>query len=272
MDSRPVLEVEDLRVEYPVVRGGVFPREVDRIRAVRGVSMVVNRSEIVGVVGESGSGKTSLLRACALLERPVAGSVRVEGTELLSLGTAELEEVRRGVQVVFQSPYWSLNPARRIGVSAREPMDALHSGPRRGRRRRVLDALHSVGLDSTAAGRSSQELSGGMRQRASIARALTVSPRLLLADEPVSSLDVSVQAQVLELIRALRDQFGLAVLLVTHDLAVVRAVCDSVVVMKDGLVQESGKTEAIFAEQRSEYTRELFAAARAVHRGEISGG
>lgn len=269
MSEQPILTIRNLNVDYPVVRGALFPRVVDRVRAVDNVSLAVQPGEIVGVVGESGSGKTSLLRGCVLLEQPSSGEVVFDSTDLQSLSGHELNEIRKRIQIVFQSPYWSLNPARRIGAAVREPLDRLNVGIRRTRSDTVLGALQSVGLDAVTADRFSGELSGGQRQRSSVARALTVAPRLLLADEPVSALDVSVQAQVLDLIRELRDTYQMAVLLVTHDLAVVRSVCDSVIVMRSGRVVEQGRVEQVFAAPQADYTRLLLRAANAVHRGEV---
>ena len=254
-----LLEVAGLGVDFPV-RGAAFaPRQ--QLRAVDDVSFSVDRGAIVGVVGESGSGKTTLGRAILRLVEPTRGSVRFDGIDLAGRDARALLPVRRRLQAVFQDPAGSLNPVMRIGAAIGEAF-AIHGiGDRRDRPARVAALLDRVGLAADTADRLPHTLSGGQRQRVGIARALAVGPDMIIADEAVSALDVSVQAQIVNLLADLRADLGLAMLFIAHDLAVVDHLCDRVVVLYLGRVMEAGRTEAVFGAPRHPYTRALLAAA-----------
>ncbi len=254
-----LLEVAGLGVDFPV-RGAAFAPP-QALRAVDDVSFSVDRGAIVGVVGESGSGKTTLGRAILRLVEPTRGSVRFDGIDLAGLDARALLPVRRRLQAVFQDPAGSLNPVMRIGAAIGEAF-AIHGiGDRRDRPARVAALLDRVGLPADAADRLPHALSGGQRQRVGIARALAVGPDMIVADEAVSALDVSVQAQIVNLLADLRADLGLAMLFIAHDLAVVDHLCDRVVVLYLGRVMEAGRTEAVFGAPRHPYTRALLAAA-----------
>jgi oligopeptide transport system ATP-binding protein len=231
------------------------------VRALDGVDLTVRRGECVALVGESGSGKTTLGRCLVRLLEPDAGSVRFRGDDLLALPRRQLRRRRRSFQMVFQDPQESLNPRLRIADALAEPMAAHGLAPRGGRRRRVAELLERVGLAAATAERYPHELSGGQRQRVGIARALATEPELLVADEPVSALDLSVRAQVLALLGQLREELGLAVLLIAHDLAVVERTAERVVVLHAGRVVEEAPTAELFARPGHPYTAQLLAAA-----------
>ncbi|MCB9513278.1 MAG: ABC transporter ATP-binding protein [Candidatus Latescibacteria bacterium] len=249
------MQVRGLEKRYPGGRGG------GTLAALRGVDLDLRRGEILGVAGESGCGKTTLARCILALERPDAGSVAVDGRALAGLDRRALRGLRRRMQLVFQDPYGSLNPRLRVGDIVGEGL-TVH-GLARGaeRARRVAALLERVGLDPAEARRRPHEFSGGQRQRVGIARALACGPDLLVADEPVSALDVSVQAQILLLLDELRRSMGLAILIISHDLAVLRQLCDRVAVMYLGQVVEEGPAEAVLGDPRHPYTRALRAAA-----------
>ncbi|HSL82896.1 MAG TPA: ATP-binding cassette domain-containing protein [Thermoanaerobaculia bacterium] len=261
----PLLEAEGLVKTYRPA-GGLprFGRSWGRgrapVRAVDGVDLVVDRGECVALVGESGSGKTTLGRCLVRLLEPDEGSVRFRGEDLLALSRGELRRRRRAFQTVFQDPYDSLSPRLRVGELLAEPLAAHGVVPRRARPARVAELLERVGLPADAAQRYPHEFSGGQRQRIGIARALATEPELLVADEPVSALDLSVRAQVLALLARLREELGLAVLLIAHDLGVVERVADRVVVMRGGRVVEEAPTGDLFARPAHPYTRDLLAA------------
>jgi peptide/nickel transport system ATP-binding protein len=258
--SRALLEVDGLVVSYPLPRTRLFG-PAPHLRVLHGVGLEVAPGESFGLVGESGSGKSTLARAVLALERPDAGSVRLLGRDLLRLAPAELRAMRRHVQMVFQDPYGSLDPRHAVLRIVAEPLQALlpPESPRV-TRARVVEALEAVGLDSAALGRFPHEFSGGQRQRIAIARALVTEPDLIVADEPVSSLDVSVQAQVLNLMRDLQEEKGLAFLFIGHDLSVVRHVASRVGVMYLGRIVEEGPTAEVFARPLHPYTKALVAA------------
>jgi len=254
----PLIQARDLVKEYPGPHGlwGGGPP----VRALRGVSVAVERGETLAVVGESGSGKTTLGRCLLRLTEPGAGTVAFDGTDLLALKAEELRRWRRRAQIVFQDPGAALNPRMTIGAAVREPLIAHGIARGSDAAQRVAEALTEVGLDPTHADRYPHELSGGQKQRAVIARALILKPEFLVLDEPVSSLDVSVAAQVLNLLADLRDVRGLTYVLIAHDLRVVRHLADRVAVMYAGNVVETGPVAAIYASPRHPYTAALLSA------------
>jgi peptide/nickel transport system ATP-binding protein/oligopeptide transport system ATP-binding protein len=270
-----LLEVVDLKRHFdaPV---GAFGRRVP-LRAVDGVSFTVSPGRTFGLVGESGCGKTTLARTILRLIEPTAGAVRLDGRDVTSLSRRALKPLRRRMQMVFQDPYASLPPRRTIARSLREPLDAHGVGARRERGARVTELLRMVGLDPAAGERYPHEFSGGQRQRIAIARALALRPRLLVADEAVSSLDVSVKSQVLNLLADLQDRFGLGMVFISHDLAVVQHVADDVGVMYLGRLVETAPVRRMFAMPAHPYTRALLDAVpvpdpqRAPHRGALPG-
>ncbi|MFI6643388.1 dipeptide ABC transporter ATP-binding protein [Streptomyces sp. NPDC050504] len=260
-ERRAIAEVRDLVVEFAGSRR-LFARRAEPVRAVRGVSLAVAEGETLGLVGESGSGKSTTARTLAGLQRPTSGSVLFDGRDVSGAsGDAALRrELSRDVQVVFQDPYASLNPRRTVEQIVTTPLTVHTRLDAAQRRERAAELLEQVGLEAAHLGRYPHEFSGGQRQRIGIARALAVRPRLIIADEPVSALDVSVQAQVLNLLMDLREEFGLSLLFVSHDLAVVRHFCDRVAVMRAGEVVETGGRDAVFGRPAHAYTRELLAA------------
>ena len=231
------------------------------VAALRGVSLQVGDGQRVGIVGESGSGKSTLLRIIAGLDRPTSGSVLVDGVDIARTPERRLGFLAERLALVLQDPMGSLDPRMRVGDIIAEPLAARRAGTRAERAERVAHLLTEVGLPVSAARRYPHQFSGGQRQRISIARALAGRPRVLVADEPVSALDVSVRAQVLNLLADLADAHQLTLVLVAHDLAVVRHVCEHVVVMRDGLVVESGPTEQVYTTPSAAYTRRLVEAA-----------
>jgi oligopeptide transport system ATP-binding protein len=259
-EAAPLLEARDIAVTYAQPTG-MF-RRAHRVRAVAGVSLTLRRGQTLGIVGESGSGKSTLARALLRLT-PCEGRLTFEGRDLQPLGAAEMRPLRRRMQLIFQDPFGSLSPRLSVGAIVAEGLRAHE--PAMGARERdaeAVRALEAVGVDPAARGRTPDAFSGGQRQRIAIARALILKPSLLVLDEPTSSLDRSVQREVLALLRALQDAYGLTYLFITHDLAVVRAMADEILVMKDGAVVERGPTEAVFARPAAEYTRSLIEAAR----------
>ncbi|MFN8119183.1 MAG: ABC transporter ATP-binding protein [Micropruina glycogenica] len=266
MSGDAVYEVTDLVRTFG--RGG-------HVRALDGVSLQVERGQRLGIVGESGSGKSTLIRLMAALDRPSSGSVRFEGREIAGLRERDLGFLRASVQLVFQDPRSSLNPRMTVGSIVTEPLRS-----RRVRRslddvdlgQRLREVLDAVDLPPDAAGRYPHEFSGGQRQRIAIARALAPDPEVLIADEPVSALDVSVRAQVLNLLADLVEARGLTLIFVSHDLAVVRHLCDSVVVMRAGRIEEQGSAEQVFNHPRADYTTSLLAAIPRIRVADVGDG
>jgi oligopeptide transport system ATP-binding protein len=260
MTKDDLLQVTDLVKHFPVKRGLLIDREIDRVRAVDGVSLRVGRGETLGLVGESGSGKSTLCRAVLQLIRPTSGSVTFEGREIAGLSRREMRPLRREMQMIFQDPYASLNPRKRAGQIVGDPLRMQDVAAGAELRRRVHDLLERVGLSSEHYNRFPHEFSGGQRQRIGIARALALQPKLIVADEPVSALDVSIQAQIVNLLDDLQDEFGLTYVFVAHDIGVVRHVSDRIAVMHDGKIVEEGTADAVCERPRDPYTKTLLAA------------
>jgi peptide/nickel transport system ATP-binding protein len=257
-DAPVVLEVTDLTKTYRT-SGGFLGGAGRRVDALRSVSFSLRRGETLGIVGESGSGKSTVARCIARLLEPDSGAVRLDGVDIARLGRRALRPMRRRMQMVFQDPFASLNPRRTVGqLIAEGPI--VHGEAAAQAHRRALELLELVGLDPKSADRFPHEFSGGQRQRIGLARALALEPEILIADEPVSALDVSVQAQVLRLIADIRERLGLSVLFITHDLRVASQVCDAVAVMRNGVIVEIGPVGEVYSNPQHAYTRELFAA------------
>ncbi|GGL59094.1 ABC transporter ATP-binding protein [Halocalculus aciditolerans] len=254
--DEPLLQVRDLEKHYPI-RKGVLKQEVARVRAVDGISFDVHPGETVGIVGESGCGKSTVAKSILRLDDPTAGSVEFDGEDITEYGDRELKRFRREAQMIFQNPDSSFDPRMTIGESVSEPLRIHGVGPRTRRLEIARDLLERVGLNADDADRYPHELSGGQKQRVALARALVVNPRLVVADEPVSALDVSVQAEVLSLLQDIQEEFNLAILFISHDMSVVREVCDRVAVMYLGQIVEIGSTEELFANPEHPYTRAL---------------
>jgi peptide/nickel transport system ATP-binding protein len=256
-----LLELDDLKVHFPVKRGMLFDRTVGHVYAVDGVSLSVTAGQTYGLVGESGCGKTTLGRAVLRLNDITAGRVVFDGTDLAALPAEEMRRARRRLQMVFQDPLGSLNPRQNIESILNEGMAAHGIGDsRQDRRTTTLEILERVGLPAAALSRYPHEFSGGQRQRIGIARALVLSPDLIICDEPVSALDVSIQAQVLNLLEELQESLGLTYLVIAHDLAVVRHLSDRIGVMYLGALVEEAPSDALYAEPRHPYTRALMSA------------
>jgi oligopeptide transport system ATP-binding protein len=255
-----LLEVADLVKHFPIKRGVLIDREVDQVRAVDGVSFSIPRGQTLGLVGESGSGKSTVCRAVLQLTKPTSGSVRFEGAEIAGLSRRQMRPLRRQMQMIFQDPYASLNPRKRIGQIVGDPLKLQGIASGADLRRRVQELLERVGLSAEHYNRFPHEFSGGQRQRIGIARALALQPKLVIADEPVSALDVSIQAQIVNLLDDLQDEFGLTYLFVAHDIGVVRHISDRIAVMHDGKIVEQGTADEVCERPRDEYTKKLLAA------------
>jgi len=255
-----LLEVTDLVKHFPVKRGLLFDRVVDRVRAVDGVSFSVERGETLGLVGESGSGKSTLSRAMLQLLTPTSGSVRFDGREIAGLSRRQMRPLRPDMQMVFQDPYASLNPRKRIGQIVGEPLRVQDRASGAELRRQVQELLEKVGLSPEHYDRYPHEFSGGQRQRVGIARALALRPKLIVADEPVSALDVSIRAQILTLLSDLQEELGLTYVFVAHDIGVVRHVSDRIAVMHDGKIVEQGPADQVCERPSDPYTKTLLAA------------
>jgi oligopeptide/dipeptide ABC transporter ATP-binding protein len=259
MSGTPLVEARSLRKYFPVGRG-LLGRPRTFVRAVEDVSLAIAAGETLGLVGESGCGKSTLGRLILRLIEPTAGDVRFDGRSLLELGPRELRTMRRAMQIVFQDPYGSLNPRMRVASIVGEGLTIHHIGTRQERRERVRALLELVGLPVDAAGRYPHEFSGGQRQRIGIARALAVDPRFIVADEAVSALDVSIQAQILNLLQDLKQRLGLTLLFISHDLRVVEHLSDRVAIMYLGRIVEIGPRDLVYGDAHHPYTRALLSA------------
>lgn len=256
----PLLSVSDLCTWFPVY-GGVLRRRTGEIKAVDGVSFEVEPGQTVGLVGESGSGKTTVGRTLLKLTPATSGKVIFEGADILPMSEAQFRPMRKDIQMIFQDPFGSLNPRMTIHAILSEPLE-IHfpEMSKSDRRERVAELLRLVGLPADTMGRYPHEFSGGQRQRIGIARALAVKPRFIVCDEPVSALDVSVQAQIVNLLQDLQEQFGVAYLFIAHDLAVVQHMSDQVIVMHRGKIVEAASARQIYEDPQHEYTKKLLGA------------
>ena len=260
-NAESILEVRDLVKHFPLTQGILFRRQIGAIKAVDGVSFDLHRGETLGIVGESGCGKSTLAKLLMALERPTSGSVRIHGKDMGAARGAELKRMRRNIQMVMQDPYTSLNPRMTVGDIVGEPFE-IHSDvvPKGGRRRRVQELLEVVGLNPDHINRYPHQFSGGQRQRIGIARGLALQPEIIICDEPVSALDVSIQAQVMNLLERLQNEFDLAYIFIAHDLSVVRHISDRVAVMYLGKVVELGRDSQIYDTPTHPYTQALLSA------------
>ena len=261
--EKPVayLEIRDLQTHFRKRAGSFFAPKVETIRAVDGVTLSLEKGEILGLVGESGCGKSTLSRTVMQLLRPTAGSIILDGEDLALLPPREVRKRRLDFQMVFQDPYASLNPRMTVFDTLAEAIKQRHPRVKGAAlNERVATLMQTVGLDPRFQKKYPHEFSGGQRQRIAIARALAPEPKLIIADEPVSALDVSIQSQILNLLKKLRKELGLTMIFITHDLGVVRYLADRIVVMYKGKVVEEGEAEALFANPRNPYTQKLLAA------------
>jgi ABC-type oligopeptide transport system ATPase subunit len=258
--GEPLLVVKNLKKYFPIKKGILIDRTVDYVKAVDDVSFEIYPGKTLGLVGESGSGKSTTGYCVLELLKPTAGSVRFLGEELTTMKKEELRRMRREMQIVFQDPYASLNPRMTVGNIVAEPLVVHKVGSGARRRKTVEELLEVVGFNPDFVNRYPHEFSGGQRQRIGIARALALNPRLIVCDEPVSALDVSIQAQILNLLKDLQGEFGLTYLFVAHDLAVVRTMSDDIAVMNKGKIVEAGPAEKVYTNPKDEYTKALLAA------------
>ena len=255
-----LLIVENLTKHFPVTRGIVFQKEVASVRAVDGISFTVNRGETLGVVGESGCGKSTMARCIMRLLDPTSGTITFDGRDITHLTRPEMRPVRRELMMIFQDPYASLNPRKRVGFIVAEALEVHKIGTDAEIKRRVQELLEIVGLNPEHYNRFPHEFSGGQRQRIGVARALAVNPKLIVCDEPVSALDVSVQAQILNLLKDLQKEFGLTYVFIAHDLNVVRHISDRVMVMYLGKAVELAGRQELYAHPKHPYTGALLSA------------
>ena len=257
---RPFLEIEGLETHFPVEAGLIFKRRLGTVRAVDGVSLSINEGEVLGVVGESGCGKSTLGRTIVQLIPPTAGTVILEGRNLNQLNARELRRARGDFQMIFQDPYGSLNPRMKVFDTLAEAMRTHKKIPRRELRPRVAELMRKVGLLPRTMKKYPHEFSGGQRQRIAIARALAVEPKLIIADEPVSALDVSIQAQIINLLAQLRQEMKLTIVFISHDLSVVKHISDRIVVMYLGKIVELGDARTVLEKPLHPYTKALISA------------
>ncbi len=258
--SKTLVDIRDLKMYFPLTRGIVLQRVVGYVRAVDGVTFSIERGQTMGLVGESGSGKTTIGRTIVRLYKPTSGQILFENRDLATLEGESMRQIRQRVQMIFQDPFASLNPRFTIGSLIAEPMHIYHVGSNSEIRERTEELLRVVGLRSEYIDRYPHEFSGGQRQRIAVARALSINPEFVIADEPVSALDVSVRAQVLNLLQRLQEQFNLTYLFVSHDLSVVRHVADRIAVMYLGKIVELSDRDELYAAPKHPYTKALLSA------------
>jgi oligopeptide/dipeptide ABC transporter ATP-binding protein len=266
-----LLSVSELKKTYEV-RKTVFSIKKDIIRAVDGVSFALEKGKTLGIVGESGSGKSTLIRCILLLERPDSGKIVFDDTDLLEAGRGAVKDLRRNMQIIFQDPYSSLNPRKRVFDTLVEPLLFHNIVKKKEAAGKVIEILRTVGLDEDFIKKYPHEMSGGQRQRVAIGRALATSPQLVIADEPISSLDVSIQAQIINLFLDIRERSGISMLFVSHDLNIVRFVSDDIIVMYQGRVVEQGERDEVFFNPLHPYTRMLLDASKGEHTQPESNG
>jgi len=259
-NGEPLLVVEDLVKHFPITRGIVFQKEIGRVRAVDGVSFTLEKGQTLGVVGESGCGKSTMARCVMKLLEATSGKITFDGRDITKLSARDLMPVRRELMMVFQDPYASLNPRKRVGFIVAEALEVHKIGTQAEQKRHVQELLEIVGLNPEHYNRFPHEFSGGQRQRIGVARALAVRPKLIVCDEPVSALDVSVQAQILNLLKSLQRDFDLTYIFISHDLNVVRYISDKVAVMYLGPVVETADRERLYQAPKHPYTGALLSA------------
>ena len=255
----PLLEVKNLKKYFPV-KGGIFSKPIGYVYAVDGVSFYLNKGESLGLVGESGCGKSTTARAILRLIEPTEGEILFEGKDVCKLDRKEMRSIRRDMQIVFQDPYASLDPRRTVEQIIGEPLDVFNIATKKGRKERIAYLLQKVGLSPEHARRYPHEFSGGQRQRIGIARALALNPKLIIGDEPVSALDVSIQAQVINLLEDIQKEFKLSYIIIAHDLAVVEHICDRIAVMYLGRIVELAKDKELYTSPVHPYTVALLSA------------
>jgi oligopeptide transport system ATP-binding protein len=260
MANEALLEVTDLVKHFPIKSGVLIDREVDQVKAVDGISFSIPRGQTLGLVGESGSGKSTACRAVLQLIKPTSGSIKFEGEEIAGYSRRQMRPLRRQMQMIFQDPYASLNPRKRIGQIVGDPLARQKVASGKELRKRVEALLVRVGLGPEHYNRYPHEFSGGQRQRIGIARALALQPKLVICDEPVSALDVSIQAQIINLLDDLQDEFGLTYLFVAHDIGVVRHIADRIAVMHHGKIVEEGSADQVCEHPKDDYTKKLLSA------------
>lgn len=258
--TTPILRVRDLQKHFPITKGAIFKRQIGAVKAVDGISFDVFPSETLGVVGESGCGKSTAGRSVLRLLEPTGGAVEFDGQDLLKLGRRDLVHMRREMQMIFQDPYSSLNPRHNIGTIIGAPFHVQGIKPQGGVMKAVQELMERVGLNPEHYNRYPAEFSGGQRQRIGIARAIALQPKLIVCDEPVSALDVSIQAQVLNLLNDIQKEFGIAYVFVAHDLSVVRHISDRVAVMYLGKIMEMASKDDLYAKPLHPYTHALMSA------------
>ncbi len=269
--STPLLEVKDLTMHFPIRSRGIIPRTIGHVKAVDGVSLTIGAGEALGLVGESGSGKSTTGRLITRLYEPTSGQILFEGKDIAKSSARELKPLRRDIQMIFQDPYTSLNPRHTVGEIISAPLEIHNLVPREGRLRRIQELLEIVGLNPEHYNRYPHEFSGGQRQRIGIARALTMSPKLLVADEPVSALDVSIQAQIINLMKDLQREMNIAFLFIAHDLAIVRHFCPQVAVMYLGKIVENAPREQLYTDPKHPYTKALLSAVPDMRQAVVGG-